>query len=201
MKTLLAVVVGLLAALVGVTPAQAHNSFTGSNPKDGARLAQAPETVTLRFLATLDQTTTTVEVTGPGGVAAGAGKPVVKGSRVTVGVRPGAAGEYTVTYRVASRDGHPIKGKIRFTVTTAAAAPTTSAAAPAGANPTPVGAAVTSVSTASAVATPPGVSSAVADRGDEASWWPWLLGVATLVAIGLVAIGLGALLVRRRRST
>ena len=34
------------------TPAAAHNSLTGSDPRDGARVATAPARIELRFLAT-----------------------------------------------------------------------------------------------------------------------------------------------------
>ncbi|MEU4754418.1 copper resistance CopC family protein, partial [Micromonospora tulbaghiae] len=141
-----AVVLGVVAAsaLLPAAPAAAHNSLTGSDPRDGARLAAAPERIELRFLATPKEATTEVTVTGPDNVAATGGAPAFAGKRVTVPFRPGAAGLYIVTYRLASDDGHPVKGEIRFTLTagtpaespSASAPPTSAAPAPSTALPT-----------------------------------------------------------------
>jgi hypothetical protein len=114
---LLSVVTGVLWVLLPAAPAAAHNSLTGSDPRNGARLGKAPADVRLTFLARLDPTTTRVTVTGPDNISATAGKPSCAGSRVTVQFRPGAAGLYIVQYQVASGDGHPIKGEVRFTLT------------------------------------------------------------------------------------
>ncbi|RQX24522.1 copper resistance protein CopC, partial [Micromonospora chalcea] len=119
-----------VALLTFAAPAAAHNSLTGSDPRDGARLAAAPERIELRFLATPKEATTEVTVTGPDNVAAAGGAPTFSGKRVTVPFRPGAAGLYIVTYRLASDDGHPIKGEIRFTLTTGTPAEAPSASAP-----------------------------------------------------------------------
>lgn len=197
---LLAVVIGLLTAFAGAAPALAHNAFTGSNPKNGARLSEPPETVTLSFLAKLDPATTKVVVTGPDGVAATDGTPGVKGNKVSVGVRPGAAGEYTVAYQIASSDGHPIKGRIRFTVadggaaeTGASAAPGTGSSTPAEQSPTGATAAPTAAATTGATT---GALVPVADEDSGTAWWPWLLGAVLLAA----AAGAGALVLRRRTT-
>ncbi|MBF9132542.1 copper resistance protein CopC [Plantactinospora sp. S1510] len=62
-------------------PAAAHNSLTGSDPRDGARLEAAPATVRLTLLARPDPTTTRVTVTGPDNISATARKPSYSGSR------------------------------------------------------------------------------------------------------------------------
>lgn len=186
-KVLLAVVVGSLGVLLWALPAQAHNAFTGSNPKDGARLAQAPKTVTLSFLAKLEAATTKVDVLGPDGAAATAGAPAVQGNKVSVGVRPGAAGRYTVAYQVTSTDGHPVKGRIRFTVTEGVS-PTPGAAAQPGTAPEPQ---ATAAVAESAAAVQP-----VADTSGPAAWRPWLLGALVLLA----AAAAGTFLVRRRAA-
>ena len=41
-----------VSVVLPATPAAAHNSLTGSDPRNGARLAAAPKRIELRFLAT-----------------------------------------------------------------------------------------------------------------------------------------------------
>ncbi|MGX7675518.1 copper resistance CopC family protein [Plantactinospora sp. DSM 117369] len=185
---MLSVVLVALSVLLPAGPAAAHNSLTGSDPRNGARLGKAPASVRLTFLNKLDPGTTRVTVTGPDNVDAAAGKPSFAGSRVTVPIRPGAAGLYIVQYQVASGDGHPVKGEVRFTLTVGA----TPTASPSAAAPTPV----TPASSAPATAPPAaaGTPTPAADSGGPA-WWPWVLG-AVLVLAALS----GGLLLRRRSS-
>jgi methionine-rich copper-binding protein CopC len=178
--------------LLGASPAAAHNSLTGSDPQDGARLEAPPAQVRLTFLATLDPKTTTVTVTGPGKVSAAAGEPRFEGKVVEVDFAAGAAGAYTVTYQVASDDGHPIKGDIGFTLAVGAPAPATSAPEPAPATsapaPTPANSAP---APPSAVAIEP-----ASDADDGPPGWPWVaLGAGVLIALGG-----GALALRARRG-
>ena len=179
-KLLLAVVAGALSAFVWAIPAHAHNSLTGSNPENGARIADVPASITLTFLARLDPAATEVIVTGPGGDAA-SGPPGVRGRTVTLGVRDAGGGTYTVAYRVSSTDGHPVKGTVTFTVTapaaTAAPTPSTEPVAVPSGGPSPT------------------VAVADADRADGPTRWPWLVGGGALL---LAAAGTAAGLVRRR---
>ncbi|MFC6022750.1 copper resistance protein CopC [Plantactinospora solaniradicis] len=189
---LLSVVSGVLWVLLPASPAAAHNSLTGSDPRNGARLGKAPDNVRLTFLARLDPTTTRITVTGPDNISATAGKPSYSGSRVTIPFRPAAAGLYIVQYQVASGDGHPIKGEVRFTLTvgvtptatpspatTATGASTTVPSSPAGAPSSPAAA---------------GPLSPTADA-DGSAWWPWVVGGALVLA----ALA-GGLLLRRRAT-
>ncbi len=192
-KVLLAVAVGALSVLTLVTPAYAHNSLTGSNPEKGAKIAKAPESIILRFLSAVEPAALAVTVTGPDGADVGDGPPAVKGNRVTVGWRPGAAGEYTVAYRVGSSDGHPVKGTVRFTLTTPAgpaAAPSATATAP-GSSTAP-GSAVP-VPTSAGPTT--GALAPAAGEDDGPGVWPWAAGAAVLAAAGVA----GAAGMRRRR--
>jgi copper resistance protein C len=189
---LAATVVGGLCALLGASPAAAHNSLTGSDPEDGARLEAPPAQVRLTFLATLDPKTTKVTVTGPGKVSAAAGEPRFEGKVVEVDFAAGAAGAYTVAYQVASDDGHPIKGDIGFTLAVGAPAPATSVPEPAPATsapePTPANSAP---APPSAVAIEP-----ASDADDGPPVWPWVALGAGL----LIALGGGALALRARRG-
>ncbi|WP_262282214.1 copper resistance CopC family protein [Micromonospora sp. MA102] len=182
------VVLGVVAAvsvLLPAAPAAAHNSLTGSDPKNGARLATAPKRVEFRFLASPAPATTKITITGPDNVPAAGGAPTFAGNRVSVPFTPGAAGLYIVAYRVGSADGHPISGEIRFTLTTgtAAAPPSTTPAATSAAPSTPP--------TTSAVSPTPAADEAEDDGG---TGWLWAAGAAVV----LVALGAGLLL--RRRS-
>lgn len=181
------------------TPAAAHNSLTGSDPRDGARVAAAPARIELRFLAKPAPATTKITITGPDDVVAG-GPPVFDGSKVRVPFKPAAAGLYIVGYQLASSDGHPVKGEVRFTLTTGTAAnpsASPSAGAP-SADPSTVATASASAGPASATPGSPTASTvpAASERSDSGGrWWLWALG--GLVLIGALAAGL---VFRRRRS-
>ncbi|MEV4690359.1 copper resistance CopC family protein [Micromonospora echinospora] len=185
------VVLGVAAAVsvLPAAPAAAHNSLTGSDPRDGARLAAAPERIELRFLATPKEATTEVTVTGPDDVAATGGAPTFSGKRVIVPFRPGAAGLYIVTYRLASDDGHPIKGEVRFTLTTGTPAEAPSASAP------PTSAAPTAAPTTAAPTRASPTPAAAEANDDGGTGWLWAAGAVVVLA----ALG-GGLLLRRRAA-
>ncbi|MCO1597201.1 copper resistance protein CopC [Micromonospora sp. RHAY321] len=192
-----------VSLLIPATPAAAHNSLTGSDPRDGARVASAPTRIELRFLARPAPATTKITVAGPDNVVAG-GPPVFDGSRVRVPFRPGAAGLYIVGYELASADGHPVRGEVRFTLTTGTAAdpsapPSPSAGPASGAPANSPSAAVPSAGATTATATEASPTPAVplgqeqADSGGR--WWLWALGGVVLVA------AVTASLLLRRRTT
>ncbi|GAA5059680.1 hypothetical protein HNP84_005055 [Thermocatellispora tengchongensis] len=141
MRRLLTVLALVSAALAFAAPAAlAHNVLTGSDPKDGATLAEAPERVTLTFDQPVRRGFTQLTVTGPDGARYEQGAPEVDGPDVTARVAPlGPAGEYVIGYRILSSDGHPVTGKLTFTLTKAggggpSVAPTPAPAASDGAS-------------------------------------------------------------------
>ncbi|MGH3902411.1 MAG: copper resistance CopC family protein [Pseudonocardiaceae bacterium] len=154
------------------TAAAAHNELIGSDPPDGAEVATSPVRVSLTFNLPLQRGFSTVTVTGPNGIQWQAGSPVEAGAVVSAPVRPlGPAGQYTIAYQVLSADGHPVRGAVRFTLTTPGAG--------VAAGPPP---------TAGRTGIAP--STNAARSGSESNpVWPWLAG-AGVVLVGGVAVAL-----------
>ncbi|MFC4112262.1 copper resistance CopC family protein [Nonomuraea zeae] len=118
MRRLLTVLLlAFVAVGLALPPAQAHNVLIGSDPKDGATLTASPERVTLVFDQAVRQGYAQMGVTGADGSAWADGAAVVAAERVSVKVKPlPAGGAYVVGYRILSSDGHPVTGKITFTL-------------------------------------------------------------------------------------
>ncbi|MCG5213890.1 copper resistance CopC family protein [Streptosporangium soli] len=118
MRRLLTVLLLACAALTTVAaPAQAHNVLVGSDPEKNAKLSRWPSKVTLEFDQPARRGFSQVTVTGPGGVRFDQGKPSTSGVKVTAELKaPGPAGSYVIGYRILSSDGHPVTGKITFTL-------------------------------------------------------------------------------------
>jgi copper resistance protein C len=147
-RTLVVVLVALACWVWGGASAVAHTALTGSDPANGATEGRAPTVVTLTFSEAIDPTFVNVVVTGSDGHNWAVGPPGVSGPELRVPLSPDMpdGGEYTVGYRVVSKDGHPVSGSIAFTVTgvpgaaasvapSASASPTTTAAPPTSSGP------------------------------------------------------------------
>ncbi|MEV4511210.1 copper resistance CopC family protein [Dactylosporangium sp. NPDC049525] len=177
------------ALITTASPAWAHNALRGSTPAEGASLPTSPAAITMTFRESPNAAMAKVVVVDAAGVDLIAGAPTGAGTTLTQLLRAAStAGPVTVTYRVVSTDGHPVQGKITFTVT----------AVPAASSPPPASPAT---STAAPVPTPAAATSpaplAAADEPVE----PW--GVAFVVGLlgGLIAIAAAlAFWPRRRRS-
>ena len=112
--------------VLGASPASAHASLDGADPSPGTSTPQAPGAVVLRFSEAVDQSRSTVTVTGPGGLDAtnGPTQPVVNDGRALrrpLGLeRPG---RYDVRWTsVSLDDGHVENGHYSFGIATAASA-------------------------------------------------------------------------------
>ncbi|ADG76257.1 copper resistance protein CopC [Cellulomonas flavigena DSM 20109] len=113
----------LLLAVLGASPASAHNTLRSSDPADGATVATVPPQVTLTFDQEALDLGTQVVVTGPDGVVVSDGPvQLVDTSVVQPLVATLPAGAYTVEWRVTSADGHPLSGALTFTASEAAGA-------------------------------------------------------------------------------
>jgi methionine-rich copper-binding protein CopC len=168
-----------LALLLGATPALAHAEFEGSDPADGATLDTGPQKVTLTFSDTMQQGFNTITVIGPDGKDYVTGEVRAQGDSVSATVGPlGPAGRYEIGYRVLSDDGHPVSGKVGFTLTTAGTG--TGSSAP------PIPSAEAAPSAAPAAQTAP------AEESGGMPVWPWIVGAVVLVGAGVaVAMRLG----------
>ncbi|WP_248964448.1 copper resistance CopC family protein [Sphaerisporangium perillae] len=186
MRRLLTVLLVACATLaVAVAPALAHNVLTGSDPKDGARLASLPGRATLTFDQPVRADFAHMALTGPDGTVAKLSVEVVDTKVMAALPVPGVAGVYIIGYQIVSNDGHPVSGKITFTVTgpagqtPATTPPTAAPSASDGAAPPP--------------ATGPG-SRSLSTAQVPASGGGWVWG---LLVVALLLSGLGILVVAR----
>ncbi|WP_203873998.1 copper resistance CopC family protein [Planobispora takensis] len=190
MRRLLTVLLLACTALLGVAgPARAHNVLIDSDPDDGARLAAAPQRITLTFDQTVRQGFAQISVTGPDGRRWEEGATAVDGAKASVTLKPlGPAGEYVVGYRILSSDGHPVADKLTFTLT----APGTQAAS----RPTPAASqAAPPPSAAAEPATTPDLSAQAAEAAQNGG-----AGMAVLWIAGALVILGGATVVAMRRT-
>ena len=107
-----------MAAPVGAT-AHAHAVLLDQSPADGAVMAVAPATVTLRFNETVTPVLLRV-LDGSGHAVTGPGDVAELDTTVTIRLPPLLpSGTYVATYRVISADSHPVGGSFVFAVGTA----------------------------------------------------------------------------------
>ena len=173
--------VGILPVVLAVTPAGAHTDFVGSDPKDGATLGQVPREVALEFSDDMDPQLSTITVRVEGGrstplrVTSGA-KPTVLAAAIpdAQDLPDGSATRWTITFRVVSRDGHPVVGTTQFLVRPPRTPSSTEKGDDGAAIPSDEGSAETGQREAAAEST---------DAANDRAVWP------------LVALGVGALLV------
>ncbi|MDO4098814.1 copper resistance CopC family protein [Clavibacter michiganensis] len=196
----------------GALSASAHNYLVSSSPAAGSTIDAPPSEVTLTFNDVIldlaaagggggDASTgsapasggsSVVQVTGPDGQGTHfeTGCATDSGRTVSVPVALGGSGQYTVTWRVVSADGHPVSDSIAFTYQAPAGA-TASAGTPDG----PGCAAAQEGATGSGATSSGGAGSSAADpgtaAGQEQGVAPYL-GVIVGVGIGIVVLAAAA---------
>ncbi|MFG1615569.1 copper resistance protein CopC [Nonomuraea wenchangensis] len=187
MRRLLTVLLLACVAAVIVPPyaAQAHNVLVGSDPRDGATLTAAPERVTLVFDQAVRQGYAQIGVTGADGSSWADGDAVVAAERVSVKLKPlPGGGAYVVGYRILSADGHPVTGKLTFTLAPAAAASPAPARATPDAAATPGTASAPEAVAASDAAGASGAAAEAAANGGAGMAVVWIVGALVLLAAG-----------------
>ena len=183
----------LAAALFGgAGPAAAHDAAESSNPAGGATLAAPPEQVSVTFSNNPLAIGSQFLVTDTTGTNWADGGVQILDNVASQKLRSGApAGPYTVAWRVASSDGHPIEGRFGFTITAGPGPAATSGAAASPGAAAPSGAAVPTMGTPA-----PGSIPAAEQAPSAAEPFPWSLVIFIGTAVGiLVAL---ALMARRR---
>lgn len=107
----------ILAIVVLTAPsAHAHSSLIASSPAAGSTLTQQPGAVELTFSEAVQTEFAQVAVLDDAETEFQAGEPQVVGSVVTQAVGTLPDGNYTISYRIVSADGHPVTGTVDFTV-------------------------------------------------------------------------------------
>ncbi|XRQ06783.1 copper resistance CopC family protein [Actinomadura welshii] len=157
-------------SLVFAAPASAHDTLTGSNPKEDATV-EAPTEIVLEFSAPVRLPR--VIVTDASDKTYQAGEPRAVDNKVTQalgGTLPN--GEYTVAWRVVSSDGHPIQGTYDFTVK---GSPGEASGEPSDAP--------SDVAAEPAAPEPSATNAAASEDSGGSSGWLW---------IGLIALVIGA---------
>lgn len=113
----LAVLGGLLFALLWAAPASAHASLSSTDPPQNAILASPPSAITLTFTEGVRAVAQRIKVIGPDRSVVSNGEPSTAGSKLTIPLRTDAGkGTYLVTFRVISADSHPIGGSFVYHV-------------------------------------------------------------------------------------
>ena len=125
MRRVAALLVASLAALVLSTgAAAAHAKLLSIEPADGSTVERPPASVVLTYSEVVQNKGAQIVVVAPSGSRVDQGPPQVLDETVTqpLGTLT-EPGEYQVTARVVSADGHPVTDQGSFTVRTAASAP------------------------------------------------------------------------------
>ena len=99
----------------------AHTALVSSSPRNGAILQASPKNFVLRFSETLAQIDgkqiNTMKVMGPSKVRVQLNSmKIMKSSLSTTPLQPLTIGGYEISYRVVAKDGHTLKGTLRFTI-------------------------------------------------------------------------------------
>ena len=174
------------AFLLGAGPASAHDSLESTSPAAGATVPAPPGTVSLTLSERPLALGTQIKVNDAAGTNWSDGAVQIVDNVASQKLKAGApAGPYTVQWRVASSDGHPIEGSFTFTAAAgaggAATAGTASGTAPASGTVPTLGTA------------PPGSTVAPTPAPDASQPFPWSIVVFVAVAVGiLVALALSA---------
>lgn len=177
-----------VVTFAGSGAAQAHSELVSSTPSDGDSLSEIPTEIVLEFNENIQEIGNEIVVVDPEGTPVADGEMVVDGPTVTQPISVGASGEYTVTWRVVSSDGHPISGEFTYELDAPATEETTEEATTEEAPETTEDASETAATSVDA-----GEAGDVETSGSAAL--PVMIGLGVLVLVGVVILA-----VRRKRA-
>ena len=122
----LAILCGVMGAVLFGAPAAAHTDLISVDPADGSRLDQPPRQIVLDFSEEMNPELSTVTLGIDGGdftdldLAIGRSpSTLVVAVPASLVAEPGAASRWRLAFRVVSADGHPVAGETSFTVRSA----------------------------------------------------------------------------------
>jgi copper resistance protein C len=119
MPVLSRLAVALLLCGALASPAFAHALLRKAVPGVGSTVHPAPADVTLTFSEGVEPTFSRIDVIDAAGAHVDLGNPALVGSDqkvLRVGLKPLAAGTYTVQWHATSVDTHKTEGKFTFSV-------------------------------------------------------------------------------------
>lgn len=106
----------IVATLFVAPTAAAHNVLVGSTPEDGSTITDQPGTIELVFDQAVQEQFAQVTIFDAEETAYETGEPVATANIVTQEVGDLPDGEYTISFRIVSADGHPVTGTLTFTM-------------------------------------------------------------------------------------
>ncbi len=159
--------------------ALAHNTLLSSDPADGALLPAAPTQITWEFDRSVPLETMTVTLIDAAGVrseVSGSAHGAAGDTQVITPLPSLEPGDVSLRWRLVGADGHPITGRVDFSISTTTAQPENAAAVPETVVAVPSNADDATTAEASVV-----------DRGDGAFSTPsalrWVLRYGSYLAI------------------
>lgn len=171
-------IVSLIGFAALAPMAQAHSELVSSDPADGATLDAAPRQVSFTFNEPLMPDFVRFIATDPTGVTGDLPVSFVDGPTAGIDWPLGAPpGEWRVSYRVVSQDGHAIEGGITFTYAASSPSPTPTSPSPTAVTPSPE------------------VSPAADAQGGSTGWV-----VAGIILAVIAVAGVASALIARRRA-
>lgn len=199
-RWLLRCIAPLVLAVLWSAPAHAHAELKSSIPAAGSHLGIAPRELRLNFSESPELTFTTLILRDPSGAAVtlGAVQGASDSRRAVIAAVLGglAAGTYTVEWKVAGADGHPVQGKFDFTIAPGATGLNTRAAESGAGAAADSGAGVSTASHDDATSFP--MSAGFDAESPLYIAVRWLLYLGLLVVIGAFAFQRAVLPVLRR---
>lgn len=111
----------LVAASLAPTSVLGHAVVLESSVAQDARLAHAPEAITLRLNGRIEHALNRITIERQGSAAIMLECTPTGPDRITVRMPPLRDGTYVLRYRVLAADGHVTEGALRFYITAASA--------------------------------------------------------------------------------